>query len=534
MSWILVIHEVAQIGVVIKSCMEAASSAAIVCVSNLKEARQVLRRRVVDECQLIVSSLSPPVDAEQPMPVDRGIATAIEFLRDIRQGEDGPPCILIDPAPTFAQNAELAGMKNVLIMAVPDIVGYLTGNARSMIANEPLPASEENHLLDVEISITGNICNWHLMGKKGVGIDETGSINLNKDSLERLLLDSETVGRISPTSDGLEAKRKLVRRLGRDLYRCINEPGESRGLWEAVSLYTNRMRLLEKTRFRFQVDSVTSQLLVEALTREDKEQPDADDYWMLRTPMVRRFGPRADRSPLFTDSSSREKPVECLIILGNPNKFQAGGAIGKGYATIRNASEEIKWLSDYLTNDSDLFGLAKPKVMRYDEHAAGTFGHAVRETLQQGQWQLIHYSGHSDIGTNGAGYLVLGDHDDDHIDIEEFARSASHAQFIFLNSCCSANVRFVQRSVERSVPAVAGYAWPIRDDIAAAFSREFYSNLFGRKEKPSDRLLEYAFLRARRYLHKEYEREAVWSAPLLFMQSMASEPDRLTTQRRPS
>lgn len=533
MEWILVVFESAEMAIAVQACLQGTLPCRYVAVHNLQDARKALRKHPLDACRLMVSSLAPPASADAPVPVDRGVATAVDFLAELRDGGIDPPCVFIDPAPGSAQHELIAGMAHVQLLAVNDMLAYLPVQAARLAAHEPPHDAGETHLLDVDIALSGTICNWHLSGKNGVGIAESGSIKLDSAMLDRLVIDSLLAR--ATRSDAQELTRKLILRLGRDLYRCFAADANSNGLWEAVSMYTNRMRMLEKTRFRFQVDSVTSQLLLEALTREDADAPDSENYWMLRTPIVRRFGAQADRSPLFKDRQSRETPVECLVILGNPARFAASGALGRSYPAIGQASDEVDWLEDYLASNRLAFGLARPRVMRHGDYGPGEFGPAVRKALATGHWQLIHYTGHSDIGADGTGYLVLGDAVGDLLPIDEFARAATHAQFIFLNSCNSADARFIQRSVERNIPAVAGYGWPIRDDIATAFSRSFYENLFGQREAPSRRFLEYAFMRARGHLHGTYRNEAVWSAPLLFLQSMACEPaGRGLADARPS
>src|SRR5207244_4451533 len=98
--------------------------------------------------------------------------------------------------------------------------------------------------------------------------------------------------------------------------------------------------------------------------------------------------------------------------------------------------------------------------------------------------------------------LVLGDGPDDVLDIDNFAQDARGAQFVFLNSCSSATGTFVARLVEKNIPAVAGYAWPLEDKHALAFSRKFYLELF--EGERSRRFLEYSFMRGKAYLFDEF------------------------------
>lgn len=523
MDWILVISETREIELLTMACLQQKPlPCELVRVRNLATAHAALMENGRRACKLVVTSLAPPRNAELAMSVDRGIVTAVDFLREIRGGGLEPPCIFIDPAAGATQGAELCNLARTMVVAMDDMPAQLANHALAYVTGTAHVAAEDEHVLDVDIVLGRKICLWTVTNTKGTGIPEHGHFKLTSDNLERLVEYSTAIGQTNKDAQAL--RRKLILRLGRDMYEYFaSRDPESKNLWETVSRHTDRMRLLEKARFHFQVDSSTSDLLVEALSRKEDDAPDSENYWLLQTPIVRRFGELGDRLPLFKDHGSQTGPVRCLIILGNPNRFAAPGELDNEYPAISQAADEVAWLHQYLTDNHAEFKLAPPELLRYSDYARGSFGPAVRTALASGRWQLIHYSGHSDIGADGTGYLVMGDHQDDLIDIDGFARGAAHAQFIFLNSCRSANVRFIQRSVQRNIPAVAGYAWPIRDDIAAEFSRNFYTNLFGKQHNVPNRFLEYAFMRARCHLHRQYQSDTFWSSPLLFMQSLKSE-----------
>jgi hypothetical protein len=75
------------------------------------------------------------------------------------------------------------------------------------------------------------------------------------------------------------------------------------------------------------------------------------------------------------------------------------------------------------------------------------------------------------------------------------------------------------------VPAVLGYRWPIGDSAARNFAECFYRHLF--EDPDGNRYLEYAFMKAKRDLHKAHlgmsGARAMWAAPLLVMQLTQSE-----------
>jgi len=380
------------------------------------------------------------------------------------------------------------------------------------------------HLFDIEISLTGSGQGsyWRLRGKQGSGLTRDGSIIIPQDELDDLLIQSEAVG-ATRYDAGLTAN-KMIRRLGRQIYQCIvQDPAHSPGLGEELCSRTSNWDRIDATRLRFEVDDKTSQLLVETLARPRYDGNSEEDLWILRSPVFRCFGARSARLPLYKDEASRKNDIHCLVIQGCSKTFKSVcGDEVKDYRAIDYANEEVNWLSNYLGHDRALFGLATFQVVHESDFPDGGFGKRVRELLVGGNWQLIHYTGHSDIDKAGEGYLVMGPDPEDVISIDEFARTANKAQFVFLNSCLSADPCFIRKLVQRDVPAAAGYAWPVPDQVAKTFCEAFYSELFLQTEDaPSDRgFIEYAYMRAKASLRNAFPNHALWTAPLLYMQTM--------------
>jgi hypothetical protein len=172
-------------------------------------------------------------------------------------------------------------------------------------------------------------------------------------------------------------------------------------------------------------------------------------------------------------------------------------------------------------------GLVKTTLMRPEDYQLGQYGAAVREVLSRDKWQLIHFIGHSAIGADDRAWLALGGEPDDLLDIAEFAARARHAQFMFLNSCATANGEVIRRLAEAGLPAVAGYACPIDDQAAQAFAKKFYVDLIPEQDREgcARGFLEYAFMRARHYLYEQDSQHSAWASPRLYLQSAYCEPD---------
>jgi hypothetical protein len=491
----------------------------VIFAKNLAEAAVALRNYRVGTFSLIISRCNVTANDTAPADLDRIEATAVQFLRDMYPDEMLPACIFVAAQPTERYLDALAGMKRARLIPVMDVPVKIVEIIQELVNGKKV--SRHEHFFDIEIALngTGTGSYWRLRGKEGSGVERNGPIIIPPDELDTLLFHSELVG-----ATKLEAElvaTELIRRLGRDICRCIVEDrAHSPGLGDELCSRTSNWDRIDATRLRFEVDDKTSQLLVETLARPRRhDEKSEQDLWISRSPIFRRFGSSCGRMPLYKDRASREKGIHCLVIQGCSETFfaECGGAVKK-YGEIKNATGEVNWLADYFDKDYAAFGMDTFKVVHASDYPDGGFGQCVRELLADGPWQLIHYTGHSDLGGDGEGYLVMGPHDGDVISIEEFAHAASKVQFVFLNSCLSANPGFIRRLVERDVPAAAGYAWPVPDIVAKTFCEAFYSDLF--QSKADRGFIEYAYMRAKASLRDAYPSHAMWTAPLLYMQTM--------------
>jgi hypothetical protein len=522
MDWSLIIHGypgmAPMLGMLVRNDLKLDT----VLVENLDAAREQVRKRGTASCKLIVTGFSPALDTEVSSPVDRDAPTALEFLKEVRGGDDAPPCVLLVSTLDTARASALGDTRNIeLVVTGATLPEDLAAAARRLL-DQPLKAPPVAPL-DVDITLAGRIGTWHLF-QPGIGFGDNGVINIDKQSLRDLVEKSELVPAIKPES--AEHAARLIRELGRRLYSCVlDDRSGQRSLGEAIFYATERLNTLGNARLRFEVHDDASKIIVETLARPsardngDDDNTDDDELWSLRLPIFRRAPGREGNSPLFKDEASRLGPVSCLVVVGDTGEFSVGDPIDSGFHALPGADDEIEWLVPYLNQPR--FGLAPVTVMRAADYPEGQFSAALQQALVSRNWQLVHYTGHSQVDKDRQkAYLVLGPHRDDLLNIDTFARCAANAQFVFLNSCESADERFVRRLVENNVPAVAGYTWPIPDAVAATFSKQFYQRLFPQDGPHTRGFIEYSFMHARNALYQLYRGEAPWTAPVLFMQTM--------------
>ena len=522
MDWTLVIHRDADMAATMAELLRGVVPGKPVATTNLADARAAMLDNGRAHCNLVVTSLSPPADADHPTPYYRDAPTIVAFLQEARAGRQDltPGVILLVSTNDGARIAELQAMGNILSLQVATAARDLEPAARRLLYPSAASANRYRHEVDVDITLSHDgLCSWSVKGAAMNSLEDSGVIRIAPEDFYDLLMSSRATGR--PRSD------EAVRWIGRKLYGHIMAD-----LVKTDSLEQRfRARLSEPgrndaARFRFLLDEETNALLVEALGKPRDGSQHADlEYWMLESPIFRKFGSRGERPALFKDRLSRLTPVRCLVIEGETGAFSAGGAIGRSFPRLLTASSEVDWIEAYFRDHCEPFGLAPPVVLRHRDHPGPGFGARVRDTLRAGEWQLIHYVGHSALGSDRRAYLALGGGAEECLVIDEFADLASHAQFMFLNSCRSGDARFIMKLVGRNIPAVAGYAWPIEDEVASLFARSFYENLFGNQD--SKRFIEYAFMRAKRALHQDqrFIDQPVWTAPLLYMQMRDCELD---------
>ena len=101
------------------------------------------------------------------------------------------------------------------------------------------------------------------------------------------------------------------------------------------------------------------------------------------------------------------------------------------------------------------------------------------------------------------------------IPLDAFIDGLSHdVGLVYLSSCQSSSESIVFGLADQSVPAIIGFRWPIRDDLALAFAKGFYEAIIvgGMHLGP-------AFVAARRMLNKDYPHTPHWFAPVLIVQN---------------
>lgn len=152
---------------------------------------------------------------------------------------------------------------------------------------------------------------------------------------------------------------------------------------------------------------------------------------------------------------------------------------------------------------------------------------AISDALAKDQYHILHFIGHGTF-ENEDGYLLINSKDggEDRISASTFAdffRNYPCLKLAVLNACQGAEVAATRelagvapQLVARGVPAVVAMQYPISDEAAIVFAREFYLKLCSGWSRGQ---VEMAISHARNRIYMDVKEAVAFATPVLFMRS---------------
>jgi hypothetical protein len=538
-DWALVVHRDPDLlamarGVVAEALQLPAER--VIYKDNVADAKVALQNRGEKHCRLVVTSLAAPKSRRHSPSLDGSDLTGLRLARDLRdKGFAEPAVVFLVAFNDLERLAQEVAVPNVTTVEIGSDFHKRLPAAVAGVVRQGAARRRGVPCVNVDIFLQGPPpFRWQLkVPEPGSPCEDGGMLNIREEELAELcrLSRQERPGPQHLGMVGAELYRLFMADEFRNGGLNTSLRAECRRLWSNELEFSD----IELARIRFVVDAATHGILLETLARP---KPDASgvDFWMLKAPLFRKYAQRAEQFPLFKDRRSRSEPLDCLLIQARTSSFEAAFPVSQALEEIplaaAEASDTENMLAD-LQRSHPALRIGEVRVLRYPEDAAGgaqrrSFAREVEEAIKAGSadgrpWKLIHYAGHSAQAENGRGYLVFGAEPEDAVDAEDFAHWSRRAQFVYLSSCRSAGAYFVMQMVERTIPAVLGYRWPVRDEVARFFAQRFYRHLF--HDQVGQRFLEYAFLKARKDLYVAGPGVPDWASPVLVMQMIDPERD---------
>jgi hypothetical protein len=369
---------------------------------------------------------------------------------------------------------------------------------------------EQESRLDLDISLDLN---------RNTGVCSFSGVNVECEfPMQDLVISGDRMKELVDRSKWIEGRhpkwQEELKYIGKELMTQIF--GNNRRVADFFFQQRGKLGALENIRIRFIVEENVHPLALEALFGLCEA---CDDYWMLHSPIYRTVRKYPGlRAPLFQESSTREEPINCLIIEADTHGEVEINHHSRNLEKLKNLKGECNFLEGYLKQNGERFKVGRVERIDKDKVGKRSFADTVADTLKSGAWHLVHYAGHSYYDSNhNEGFVFFPEKFAEKVEISTFGKWLRDAdnRFIYLSSCHSSEEDFVFALASHRVPAIVGFRWDIDDDKAEKYTRSFYMRLFERKS------LEYAFLESRKYMHDNYEENLIWAAPMLVIQFKA-------------
>ena len=151
----------------------------------------------------------------------------------------------------------------------------------------------------------------------------------------------------------------------------------------------------------------------------------------------------------------------------------------------------------------------------------------ISRALLEEQYHILHFIGHGTFEAD-QGYLLINSEGggEDRISADQFAdffRGYPSLKLVVLNSCQGAEVSrtrelagMAPQLIMRGIPAVIAMQYPISDEAALVFAREFYLKLCAGWSRGQ---VDAAISHARNRIHMDVKEPMAFATPVLFMRS---------------
>lgn len=491
-------------------------------VTWVRNEKDAMSQTTQENYALVISHVCIPADSKSSPHPDESMG--LRFLQKLDEDNRRIPSILVGRIWDHRLSQAAQDLSECKFVAIDlptwqeDLIRYATRLVRGDALSGQNDAEPQSCLhLDLLLERTQRIWYYWLKGENVV-CEQFDWIDVDMKEVQLLVEYNEVF-----SSSDIGNWKFFFKHTGELLKRQIFD--KKKELTSTLERMAPQVGGPKNIKIRFLVERDTHPIAFEALLRDSE-----DDYWMLRAPVYRKTREFLGSTyPLFQDRETRTGPINCMIIeAAHTDRVRAitGLEVRPGepltLKPIRDAHEEANWLKDFLKDKKQSFPIGEIEHIdqqTVENHGEGkSFSEYVQSRLKRRTWHLVHFCGHSHYDVKSkTGYLFFPGQNLESVSINSFGEGLKDTRFVFLSSCRGTSVSFVFELTagrEISIPALAGFAWDVRDDLARKYTKAFYKYLFER-----ERSLEYAFLRARRKMYRDHGEEKIWAAPMLVMQA---------------
>jgi hypothetical protein len=486
---------------------------------------------------LVLDAQVPQTSASSP---DRQERAAMRLLRELRANGIRIPALVITllTVGTSELYDYCSPDNNAIALPLQHLNRQTVAAFIGMLEAGPQAPQSTWDVIEVEVKHDSAKC---FLGSRGSAMFEWAQAPTRNRMAQRLAL-QYNIPDFSPgwarrihTDGGLLFNDLVISTLGRGLFAHLEQAAGG----------------LAKLAFRFRVEDATLYSApFEAAVRESEQPFSGEEDDFDQHPFVLIYAPIARRMKGVTlrtaSASVMPRPARLLFIRSQLGESEAGATeiniVGVQETDREDGRSRLKPIEfrkldhidrerDYLqsleTAGSALFSM---EVLDFSKGCGpGGAETTLLRTLNEKNFDVVHFAGHSLTTRNGLTLLVLPSDrpgEAEGMSIHAFAEgvAAANARLVYLSSCEGSSANTVASLGQRGVPHVIGFRWIVDDERAAEFARLFYSELFG----PKSAMISGAFRAACRGVYKPEHVEAspIWASPVL-----ASVSDNWMAQR---
>ena len=293
--------------------------------------------------------------------------------------------------------------------------------------------------------------------------------------------------------------------LGQQLYNALFQ-GSLRDSWMMAQAIAQNQRSVLRLRLGLK-GTALPRLPWEVLHAGDRPLATGTDVAFSRYQLGPDF-----RHPAYAFSGKPHQPLKILMVIAGPSDQESLELA----AEASHLQEELKARSPNEPPAIQLTILAQPGRER------------LTQALEQGQYQVFHYAGHSNLGDSGGDVYLVSDRTGltETLNGDDLAGLLVNngVQLAVFNSCRGAYIanqgdistgqdrNLAEALVKRGIPAVLAMAERIPDEVALTLTRLLYRNL--NQGYPIDLSLS----RARQGLIAAYgSNQLYWALPVLYL-----------------